>query len=356
MMKAALIHKYEQKELAIEEVPLPTIHDNDVLVKIIAASINPIDLKTKDGKVKMLLNYQMPLILGSDFAGIVVSVGKKVQNFRLGDAVYGRVPKNRVGTFAEYIAVDQAAVAMKPKNLTFEEAAAIPLVGLTSYQALHDIMNVQPGQKVLIQAGSGGIGTIAIQLAKLAGAYVATTTSSKNKEWVQALGADEVIDYRTQNFEEVLSDYDYVFDTMGGTILEKAFSVVKPQGKVVTLSGIPNERFAKEYGFAPLEKKGLLYLVAKEYGLPLWKQWAFKIATRKIHRLEQATDVSYHFLFMHPDGEQLALLTEFIEQGKLQPIIDRVIPFSQIQEAVDYSLTGRVQGKIVVKIADVDHD
>ena len=322
MMKAALIHKYGQKELAIEEVPLPTIHDNDVLVKIIAASINPIDLKTKDGKVKMLLNYQMPLILGSDFAGIVVSVGKKVQNFRLGDAVYGRVPKNRVGTFAEYIAVDQAAVAMKPKNLTFEEAAAIPLVGLTSYQALHDIMNVQPGQKVLIQAGSGGIGTIAIQLAKLAGAYVATTTSSRNKE----------------NFEEVLSDYDYVFDTMGGTILEKAFSVVKPQGKVVTLSGIPNERFAKEYG------------------LPLWKQWAFKIATRKIHRLEQATDVSYHFLFMRPDGEQLALLTEFIEQGKLQPIIDRVVPFSQIQEAVDYSLTGRAQGKIVVKIADVDHD
>ena len=329
MMKAALIHKYGQKELAIEEVPLPTIHDNDVLVKIIAASINPIDLKTKDGKVKMLLNYQMPLILGSDFAGIVVSVGKKV---------YGRVPKNCVGTFAEYIAVDQAAVAMKPKNLTFEEAAAIPLVGLTSYQALHDIMNVQPGQKVLIQAGSGGIGTIAIQLAKLAGAYVATTTSSRNKEWVQALGADEVIDYRTQNFEEVLSDYDYVFDTMGGTILEKAFSVVKPQGKVVTLSGIPNERFAKEYG------------------LPLWKQWAFKIATRKIHRLEQATDVSYHFLFMRPDGEQLALLTEFIEQGKLQPIIDRVVPFSQIQEAVDYSLTGRAQGKIVVKIADVDHD
>lgn len=145
MMKAALIHKYGQKELAIEEVPLPTIHDNDVLVKIIAASINPIDLKTKDGKVKMLLNYQMPLILGSDFAGIVVSVGKNVQNFRLGDAVYGRVPKNRVGTFAEYIAVDQAAVAMKPKNLTFEEAAAIPLVGLKSYQALHDIMNVQPG-------------------------------------------------------------------------------------------------------------------------------------------------------------------------------------------------------------------
>ena len=332
MMKAALIHKYGQKELSIEEVPLPTIHDNDVLVKIIAASINPIDLKTKDGKVKMLLNYQMPLILGSDFAGIVV------QNFWRGDAVYGRVPKNRVGTFAEYIAVDQAAVAMKPKNLTFEEAAAIPLVGLTSYQALHDIMNVQPGQKVLIQAGSGGIGTIAIQLAKLAGAYVATTTSSKNKEWVQALGADEVIDYRTQNFEEVLSDYDYVFDTMGGTILEKAFSVVKPQGKVVTLSGIPNERFAKEYG------------------LPLWKQWAFKIATRKIHRLEQATDVSYHFLFMRPDGEQLALLTEFIEQGKLQPIIDRVVPFSQIQEAVDYSLTGRAQGKIVVKIADVDHD
>ena len=276
----------------------------------------------------------MPLILGSDFVGIVVSVGKNVQNFRLGDAVYGRVPKIRVGTFAEYIAVDQAAVAMKPKNLTFEEAAAIPLVGLTSYQALHDIMNVQPGQKVLIQAGSGGKGTIAILLAKLAGAYVATTTSSKNKECVHSFGADEVIDYRTQNFEEVLSDYDYVFDTMGGTILEKAFSVVKPQGKVVTLSGIPNERFAKENG------------------LPLWIQCSFKLASRMILRLDQATDVSYHFLFMRPDGEQLALLTEFIEQGKLQPIIDRVVPFSQIQEAVDYSLTGRAQGKIVVKIAE----
>ena len=174
----------------------------------------------------------------------LLSLLEKVQNFRLGDAVYGRVPKNRVGTFAEYIAVDQAAVAMKPKNLTFEEAAAIPLVGLTSYQALHDIMNVQPGQKVLIQAGSGGIGTIAIQLAKLAGAYVATTTSSKNKEWVQALGADEVIDYRTQNFEEVLSDYDYVFDTMG-TILEKAFQWLNLREKLLHCQAFPTNVLLK---------------------------------------------------------------------------------------------------------------
>lgn len=333
-MKAALIRKYGQKNLEIAEVDIPTVRDNDVLVKIVAASINPIDLKTKDGKVKMLLSYKMPLILGSDFAGIVESVGKNVTKYKIGDKVYGRVQKNRIGTFAEYIAVDQDDIAFKPKNLTFEEAASIPLVGLTSYQALYDIMQLKADDKILIQAGAGGIGTIAIQLAKLSGAYVATTTSAKNADFVKSLGADKIIDYRTENFEEVLTDYDYVYDTMGGETLEKAFRIIKPNGKVVSLSGIPNKRFAKEYG------------------LPLWKQIILGIATRNISKLEKKTNASYHFLFMKPSGAQLEILTNLIEQGKIQPIIDQVVSLNNIQTAVNHSLSGRAKGKIIIRVAE----
>lgn len=209
-MKAAMIHRYGQKEVEVVETAMPKIREQDVLVKIAAASINPIDLKTKEGKMKMLLKYPMPLTLGSDFSGTIVETGKGATNFLIGDQVYGRVQKDRIGTFAEYIAVSQEDIALLPKNVSFEEAAAIPLVGLTSYQALYEIMNVTAKDKVLIQAGSGGIGTIAIQLAKLSGAYVATTTSEKNSALVRELGADKVIDYHKENFDEVLADYDYV--------------------------------------------------------------------------------------------------------------------------------------------------
>ncbi len=332
-MNAALISQYKQDLPTIEQVAIPAVGPNDVLVKIIAASINPIDLKTKDGGLKMLLKYDLPLILGSDFAGVITEVGANVTAFKIGDPVYGRVQKNRIGTFAEYIAVDQGDIAHKPKNLNFEEAAAIPLVGLTSYQALHDVMQIQPGQKVLIQAGSGGIGTIAIQLAKLLGAYVATTTSAKNFALVKSLGADQVIDYRTENFQEVLRDYDYVFDTQGGKTLEAAFKMIKPGGKVVSISGLPNARFAEEYN------------------LPLWKKLAFRFVTRKLTALEKSSRAEYHFLFMKPSGAQLETLRTFIEAGTLKPIIDRVIPFSDIAEAFRYSQTGRAKGKIIVKIS-----
>lgn len=333
-MKAALITQYKQALPKIETVPVPTIGKNDVLVKVMAASINPIDLKTRDGGLKMLLQYNMPLILGSDFAGIITDVGTDVTKFKTGDKIYGRVQKNRIGTFAEYIAVDQGDIALKPRNLTFEEAAAIPLVGLTSYQALHDIMKIKSGDKVLIQAGSGGIGTIAIQIAKMLGAYVATTTSPKNFDLVRSLGADQIINYREENFQDVLKNYDYVFDTQGGEILENAFKIVKPGGKVVSISGLPNARFAKEYG------------------LPLWKKLAIKLASRKLTALEKAAKVEYVFLFMKPSGLQLATLTDLIENGKLKPVIDRVIPFSEIHEAFRYSSSGRAKGKIILKMAD----
>lgn len=330
-MIAAQIENYGEK-IGLKKQPVPRIGKKDLLVKVIAASINPIDLKTKDGKMKLLLRYKMPLTLGSDFAGIVVARGEQVKKFQVGDAVYGRVQKNRIGTFAEYIAVDVKDVALKPKNLTFAKASSIPLVALTSYQALHEVMKIKPQDKILIQAGSGGIGTLAIQLAKLAGAYVATTTSEKNRVLVKSLGADEVIDYRSENFAEKLKDYDFVFDTMGGDILKDAFKIVKPGGKVVTLSGTPN------------------YAFAKNYNLPLWKQIALGIASYPITKLAKKTDVSYDFLFMRPDGNQLAALTKLIEAKQLQPIIDSVISLAEIQKAVDNLASGRAKGKIILAV------
>lgn len=331
-MKAAVNDTYKQPTPKIKEVPIPDIRSNDVLVKIVAASINPIDIKTKDGGLKMLLSYDMPIIMGSDFAGIITAVGEKVTNYSIGDAVYGRVQKNRIGTFAEYIAVDQGAIALKPKNINFEEAASIPLVGLTSYQALHDIMQIQPGQKVMIQGGSGGIGTIAIQLAKYLGAYVATTTSANNFDLVKSLGADYPINYQTTNFAEVLQDYDYVFDTRGGATLEAAFKIIKPGGKVVSIAGLPNYRFGKEYG------------------VPLWKQFAFKMVTRNLTKLEKQTQASYTFLFMKPSGTQLDVLRHLIEAEIIKPVIDRIVPLSEVKEALSYSQSGRATGKIILQM------
>lgn len=331
-MKAAVIDTYKQPTPKIKEVPIPDIRSNDVLVKIVAASINPIDIKTKDGGLKMLLSYNMPIIMGSDFAGIITAVGEKVTNYSIGDAVYGRVQKNRIGTFAEYIAVDRGAIALKPKNINFEEAASIPLVGLTSYQALHDIMQIQPGQKVMIQGGSGGIGTIAIQLAKYLGAYVATTTSANNFDLVKSLGADYPINYQTTNFAEVLQDYDYVFDTRGGATLEAAFKIIKPGGKVVSIAGLPNYRFGKEYG------------------VPLWKQFAFKMVTRNLTKLEKQTQASYTFLFMKPSGTQLDVLRHLIEAEIIKPVIDRIVPLSEVEEALSYSQSGRATGKIILQM------
>lgn len=333
-MRAAVIQKYRQRNLTLTTAPVPKIQETDVLVKIVAASLNPIDLKTRDGKLRFLLDYRMPLILGSDFAGIVEQTGSRVTNVHVGDAVYGRVQKNRIGTFAEYIAVDQNDIAPKPGNLTFEQAAAIPLVGLTSYQALNDLMQIKAGDKVFIQAGSGGIGTMAIQIAKQMGAFVATTTSAKNAELVTQLGADQVIDYHTTDFDRVLRNYDAAFDTMGGDLLQKTFKIVKPGGKIVSLPGLPDGHFAKSYG------------------LPWWKQVVLWLANGSIRKLERETKVAYQFLFMKPSGAQLRIINQLIEAKKVTPMIDRVVPFSQIQSAVDYLETGRAQGKVIVRIAD----
>ncbi|MGH0778668.1 NADP-dependent oxidoreductase [Bacillus cereus] len=331
-MKAMIIDKYGKVPMRMAEVPTPEINEYEVLAEIHAASINPIDFKIRDGKVKMLLKYEMPLILGNDFSGVIVKVGSKVTRFKAGDEIYARPRKNKIGTFAEYIAIHEDDIALKPKNLSFEEAASIPLVGLTSYQALHDIMQLQKGQKILIHAGSGGVGTFAIQLAKIMGATVTTTASEAGSDLVKSLGADQIINYKTEKFEEILKDYDAVFDTIGGTTLEKSFDIIKSGGNIVSVSGIPNARFGKEFGSG------------------FFKTFLFSLASKKLTALEKKHNAQYSFLFMKPSGDQLRTIANYIEAGKIKPVIDRVFPFEDAQKAMEYSEAGRAKGKIIVKM------
>ncbi|MDR2996384.1 NADPH:quinone reductase [Bacillus cereus] len=331
-MKAMIIDKYGKVPMRMTEVPTPEINEYEVLAEIHAASINPIDFKIRDGKVKMLLKYEMPLILGNDFSGVIVKVGAKVTHFKVGDEIYARPRKNKIGTFAEYIAIHEADVALKPKNLSFEEAASIPLVGLTSYQALHDIMHLQKGQKILIHAGSGGVGTFAIQLAKIMGATVTTTASEAGSDLVKSLGADEIINYKTEKFEDILTNFDAVFDTIGGATLEKSFNIIKSGGNIVSVSGMPNARFGKEFGSG------------------FFKTLLFSLASKKLTALEKKYNAQYSFLFMKPSGDQLRTIANYIEAGEIKPVIDRVFPFEDAQEAMEYSEAGRAKGKIIVKI------
>ncbi|RDW16584.1 NADPH:quinone reductase [Oceanobacillus arenosus] len=331
-MKAMVIDKYGKIPLRLTKMPVPEIGEYEVLTEIHAASINPLDFRIRNGEVKLLIKYKMPLILGNDFSGVVTKVGTKVTGFRVGNEVYGRPRESKVGTFAEYISIHEDDIALKPKNISFEEAASIPLVGLTSYQALHEILQLQKGQKILIHAGAGGVGTFAIQLAKLMGATVGTTASEDGRELVQSLGADEIINYKTDKFEDILGNYDAIFDTLGGTALEKSFDVLKNGGKIVSISGLPNARFAKE--------RGLGFL----------KTMLLSVVSKKLTTLEKKQNVQYRYLFMKPSGEQLRIIADFIESGKIEPVIDRVFSFEDAQKAIEYSESGRAKGKIILKI------
>ncbi|MBP1965663.1 NADP-dependent oxidoreductase [Paenibacillus aceris] len=332
-MKAMIIEKYgKNTPLIMSEQPTPDMGEHDVLVEIHAASLNPIDFKIKEGKIKFLLKYEFPLILGNDFSGIVVKVGDRVSAFKPGDEVYGRPRKSRIGTLAEYIAVHEEDISLKPRNLNFEEAASIPLVGLTTYQAFTDIMHLQKGQKILIHAGSGGVGTFAIQLAKMMGASVTTTASDKGYDLVKSLGADLIINYKQENFEEMLTGYDAVFDTLGGAALEKSFRILKPSGQIVSISGVPNARFGKE------AKLG-------------WMKTAIlSIVSRKIKALEKKNQTRYHFLFMKSSGAQLKVLKEFIEGGHIKPVIDKVYHLKDAGQAFQYLEGGSAKGKVVIRI------
>ena len=332
-MKAFIVDRYGNNDgVRAGEMPDPEVRDDDVLVQIHAASVNPLDLKIRGGSLKLILPYRLPFVLGNDLAGVVVRVGSRVRRFKRGDEVYARPDQDRIGAFAEFISIKEDAVASKPKELTMEEAASIPLVGLTAWQALIERANLKAGQKVLVHAGSGGVGTFAIQLAKHVGALVATTTSTANLDWVKRLGADIVIDYRKDDFETLLHDYDVVLDTLGGETLEKSLRVLKPGGKLISLSGPPDPDFAKDIG----------------------STWPLRLVMRLLsYRIRQKAkrhQVSYSFLFMRASGDQLREIASLIDSGIIRPVVDRVFPFASTKEALVYVETGRAKGKVVVKV------
>ena len=331
-MKAYFIDRYGKQNGRIGDVSEPVPGAHDVLIEIHAASVNVLDSKIRSGEFKLILPYSFPLVLGNDCAGVVIAVGAAVKGFKPGDAVYARVPEQRIGTFAERIAVEQNAVALKPANLSMEQAAAIPLVALTAWQALVDIARLQKGQKVLIHAGSGGVGTIAIQLAKRLGAVVATTTSTANVKWVKALGADVVIDYKQQRFEEELRDYDVVLNSLGSDVLENSLKVLKPGGQLISISGPPTAEFAKAQGLAwPLRQ-------------------VMRLLSLSIRRKARKQDVRYSFLFMRANGAQLQEITTLIEAGEIKPVLDRTFAFESAGEALTYVEQGRAKGKVIVQI------
>jgi NADPH:quinone reductase-like Zn-dependent oxidoreductase len=333
MMKAFVLDRYgKHRALQAADLPTPELRDDEVLVQVHAAGVNQLDSKIRDGEFKRILPYRLPLILGHDVAGVVVEVGPRVRQFKAGDEVYARADDFRIGTLAGFVPVKEASLAPKPKGLSMEEAASIPLVGLTAWQALVEKAGLKKGQKVFIQAGSGGVGTLAIQLAKHLGATVATTTSTTNLALVKSLGADIVIDYRKQDFEDVLRDYDVVVNSQDGKTLDKSLRVLKRGGKLISISGPPDPEFGEEIA------------------APAFVKLAMRVLSSGIRRRARARGVSYSFLFMKANGSQLREITRLIEAGAVRPVLDRVFSFEATNEAMAYVEAGRAKGKVVVKL------
>ncbi|MBF6633098.1 NADP-dependent oxidoreductase [Planococcus sp. APC 3900] len=310
-MKAIVIDSYGGKEqLKEQQVDKPAITDNQVLVEIHATSINPIDWKLREGYLKEMLPWEFPIILGWDAAGTIAEVGKDVKHFKVGDRVFARPATTRQGTYAEYVPVDEDLLAHMPESMTFEEGAAIPLTGLTAYQCLVDFAEVKKGDKVLIHAGAGGVGSMAIQIANSIGAYVATTASDKNDELVKSLGANRVINYREEDFSELLEDFDAVLDTMGGEVLDKSFKVLKKGGKLISIAGQPSAEKAEQH------------------------------------------EVKASDFWLEPSGEQLKKLANLYVSGELKPTIGEVFAFTErgLQDAHELSESHHARGKIIIKI------
>lgn len=332
-MKAFIINSYNKKaELEFAEIPTPSLNENEILVEIHAAGVNLLDSKIKAGEFKLILPYQLPLVLGHDVAGVVTKVGRKVTRFKEGDEIFARPADYHIGAFAEYIAINESDAALKPKNISMEEAASIPLVGLTAWQAIVESGKLKKGQKIFIQAGSGGVGTIAIQLAKHIGATVATTGSEASANMLLALGADVFIDYKKQDFEQVLQGYDLVLNSQDKKTLEKSFNITRAGGKVISISGPPTPEFAKSIGAAWFVKIILSLL------------------SLGVRKKAQRKSIDYSFLFMRAEGRQLQQITALIESGIIKPVVDKVFSFSETNDALRYVESGRVKGKVVIKI------
>lgn len=332
-MKALQIIKYGEvrESVSFREIDKPKIKDNEVLIETYAAAVNPLDYKIVLGDLKQMLKLQIPATLGYDLSGIVVEKGSKVNNLKVGDEIYSRIPTESPGAFAEYVAVDSSVVVKKPNNLSFNEASSIPLVGLTSIQSL-ETANIKSGDKILIHAGSGGVGTFAIQYAKAKGAYVYTTTSTENVSWIKELGADVIIDYKKENYLTIVNDLDIVFDTLGGQYTLDAFKVIKNGGRVVSLAGEIDGDSARELGL-----NGIIRML-------------LALKRRKITKQIKSKSAHYKFIMMKPDASQLIEITSLIENELIKPVIDKEFPFSEGVDALVYQKSGRAKGKIVIKM------
>jgi len=332
-MKALTFKRYgKAPEIGFADVPRPALKPDELLVQVHAAGLNPIDNIIPTGIFKPVLRFQLPATLGSDLAGVVTEVGSRVTRFKPGDAVFASIFDLGTGSIAEFAVVPESVAALKPANLDFVQAASIPMVGLTSWQALKERANLRAGQKVFIPAGSGGIGTFAIQLAKHLGAKVGTTTSTGNVELVRSLGADEVVDYKKEEFERVLRGYDAVLGTVRGDAIEKSIGILKPGSTIVSLIGPLDAAFAR----------------ARR--LNFFLTFVFGLMSRKIMRLARKREVTYSFLFVRPDGDQLTEIGELLKAERIQPVIDKVFPFEQAKDALAYLAQGRSKGKVVVNI------
>ena len=328
-MKAFVLNTYAG-QLHETDVAEPTVGDNDVLIRVQAAGLNMLDEKVRAGEFKQILPYRLPQIMGNDVAGTVIAVGSGVRGFVVGDEVHSRPDQARIGTFAERIAVAERDVALKPTSISIEEAGSLPLVALTAWQALVEIGDVQPAQKVLIHAGAGGVGSIAIQLAKHLGASVATTVSASNADFVRELGADVVIDYHTQDFEQVLTGYDFVLDSVGGENLDKSLRVLRRGGIAVGISGPPDPAFAARVGLNAVLRLAIAGISAT------------------VRRKAKKLGVRYQFLFMRAHGDQLREITALVDAGVLRPIVGKTVPFEQTATALSTLKSSGTRGKVVM--------
>ncbi len=334
-MKAFTFKRYgKSPELGFDDVDYPSPGADDILVKVYAVGLNPIDNMIPTGMFKPVLHFKLPATLGSDLAGVVVAVGSRVTRFIPGDEIFASIFDTETGSLAEFALVPESAAARKPANLDFVQAASLPMVSLTSWQALTERAKLRPGHKVFIPAGSGGIGSFAIQLAKHLGASVGTTTSTDNVDWVSRLGADEVLDYKKLEFENELSGYDIALGTLRGDAIEKSTQILKPGGKIVSLIGPLDAAFARDRH------------------LNVFLRFVFALMSHKIMRLSKKRGLTYSFLFVRPDGDQLTQIAKIIEAEQIRPVIDKVFPFAEAEEALAYLAQGHAKGKVVVKVQE----
>jgi NADPH:quinone reductase-like Zn-dependent oxidoreductase len=334
-MKAAVLTGYDKngRALGIRDVPMPEMKDNDVLVKIHTAGVNPLDNMIIRGEVKMIVPYSFPLVMGNEFVGIVEKVGRNVKRFQPGDRVYGRMELKRIGAFAEYAAVDQGAIARVPEYLSDEEAASVPLTALTAMQALA-LMKPKKGETLFISGGTGSLGAMAIPVAKSYGLTVITNGNGASEERVRRLGADRFIDYKKEDYAKVLSNVDYVLDTLGDRELEKEFSILKDGGSLVSLRGMPNGEFAVRTG------------------MPLFKRLLLKVAGRKYDQMAAKRNQKYYFVFVHEDGAALERISEIFGQNHLEASVDGVFSLDDVNEALKKVASGGSKGKTILKISE----